>query len=70
MKKRKAKRMEKIDAKKQPKTYSLDPAIMAWVTQKAARQTIEEGERVSESQVVNNILEKAMKKENNESARS
>jgi hypothetical protein len=43
------------------KTYSLDPAVIAWVTQKAARFTIENaGERASDSKVVNDILTAAM----------
>jgi hypothetical protein len=43
------------------KTYSLDPIVIAWVTQKAARLTLEnEGERASDSKVVNDILTTAM----------
>ena len=47
---------------KVPKSYSLDPAVIAWVTQKAARLTIENegGERASDSKVVNEILTAAM----------
>jgi hypothetical protein len=41
---------------KQPKTYSLSPIVIAWVTQKAARLTLEKGERASESELVNRIL--------------
>jgi hypothetical protein len=46
------------------KTYSLDPIVIAWVTQKAARLTIENGrERASDSKVVNDILTVAMEED-------
>lgn len=43
------------------RTYSLDPDVVAWVTQRAARLTIEgNGERTSDSKVVNDMLKAAM----------
>lgn len=46
------------------RTYSLDPAVISWITQKAARLTIEgNGERASDSRVVNDILTAAMKED-------
>jgi len=52
--------MEKPEIKV-TRTYSLDPVVIAWVTQKAARMTIEsDGERASDSKVVNDILTAAM----------
>jgi hypothetical protein len=52
--------MEEKNDLKAPKTYSLEPAVIAWVTQRAALLTIESKGRVSESQVVNDILRAAM----------
>lgn len=48
--------------KKIAKSYSLDPDVVAWVTQRAARLTIEglNGERANDSKVVNDILTAAM----------
>jgi hypothetical protein len=50
---------------KVPKTYSLDPVLIAWVSQKAARQAIESnGQRpANDSKVVNDILRAAMEKD-------
>lgn len=46
------------------RTYSLDPDVITWVTQKAARVTIEgDGERASDSKIVNDILTNAMKED-------
>lgn len=46
------------------RTYSLDPAVIAWVTQRAARLTLESnGKRASDSQVVNDILTAAMQED-------
>jgi hypothetical protein len=45
---------------KKPKTYSLSPFVISWVTQKAAEQTIENGERSSESRLVEDILTEKM----------
>lgn len=43
------------------KPYSLDPVVIAWVTQRAARLTIEgAGRRISDSEVANDILTAAM----------
>ena len=47
------------ETQKVSKSYSLDPAVIAWVMQKAARLTID-GERASDSRVVNEILTKEM----------
>lgn len=48
------------------RTYSLDPVIIAWVTQKALRLSLESDgqDRISDSKVVNDILRAAMEKEN------
>lgn len=46
--------MEK-DTNKVPKTYSLSPAAIKWITQKAAKLTLE-GKRISESKLVDRIL--------------
>ena len=46
---------------KVPKTYSLDPVVIAWVSQRAARLAIEDGERANDSKLVNDILTAAMK---------
>jgi hypothetical protein len=48
------------DKNKQPKSYSLSPAVIAWITQKAARLTIENGDQSSQSELVNQILTDAM----------
>ena len=49
---------------KTPKSYSLTPAVIVWIAKKAARLTaenLEKGEpRVSDSQLVNDILTEAM----------
>ena len=46
------------------RTYSLDPVVVAWVTQKAARLTMKgNGERSSDSKVVNAIIKAAMENE-------
>lgn len=52
-------------AKKIAKSYSLDPVVVSWVTQRAARLTIQglNGERANDSKVVNDILRAAMEKE-------
>ena len=46
------------------KPYSLDPRVVAWVSRKANRLTDESrdngGPRISESQLVNDILTEAM----------
>lgn len=56
--------MEEKNELKVAKSYSLDPAVIAWVTQKAARLTIQnEGERASDSKVVNDILTAAMEED-------
>jgi hypothetical protein len=55
--------MEERSELKTPKTYSLDPAVIAWVTQRAAVLTIKNESRISESQVVNDILRAAMEKD-------
>ena len=44
------------------KSYSLDPKVIAWVTQKAARLTME-GQRTSDSTLVNDILTAAMEED-------
>jgi len=48
------------DTLKTPRAYSLDPAVIAWVSQTALRLGSENGERVSDSKVVNDILTEAM----------
>lgn len=55
----------KEQAKKIAKSYSLDPDVVAWVTQRAARLTIEglNGERANDSKVVNDILTAAMEED-------
>ena len=46
------------------RTYSLDPVVIAWVTQKAARLTMQgDGDRASDSKVVNDILTAAMEQD-------
>jgi hypothetical protein len=56
--------MEEKSEIKITRTYSLDPAVVAWVTQKAARLTIEgNGERTSDSKVVNDMLRAAMEQD-------
>jgi hypothetical protein len=45
------------------RTYSLDPDLVAWITQKAARLTIEKERRISDSEVANDILTAAMDKD-------
>jgi len=46
------------------RTYSLDPVVVSWVTRKAARVTIEsDGERASDSKIVNDLLLAAMQKD-------
>lgn len=56
------------------RTYSLDPAVIAWVTQRAARQTMAnleaDGKRVSDSEIVNSILTAAMESDIREQAKS
>lgn len=42
------------------KPYSLDPVVVAWVSQKALRLGSENGERVSDSKLVNDILTREM----------
>ncbi len=54
--------MADISQIKAPKTYSLSPAVVAWVTQRAARQTIE-GPTTSDSKLVNDILTAAMEED-------
>lgn len=52
-----------MEDKPEPKvtqTYSIDPVIVAWATQKAAQQTQEVGKTVSASAVVNDILKREM----------
>ncbi len=44
------------------KSYSLDPEIISWVAQKAARLTID-GEPTNDSKLVNDILRDAMEKD-------
>lgn len=58
------------ETQKVSKSYSLDPAVIAWVMQKAARLTIESstGERASDSKVVNDILTAAMDADRREEA--
>lgn len=57
------------ETQKVSKSYSLDPAVIAWVMQKAARLTIEgNGERASDSKVVNDILTAAMDADRREEA--
>lgn len=54
------------------KSYSLDPALIAWVAKKAARLTaenLEKGQpRVSDSQLVNDILTAAMEDDKTKTA--
>lgn len=51
------------------RTYSLSPAVIAWVTQKAARLTIEgDGERASDSKIVNDLLTAAMEQDKRDEA--
>jgi hypothetical protein len=47
------------------RTYSLSPAVVAWVTQRALQLSITGNgqERISDSKVVNDILTAAMDKE-------
>jgi hypothetical protein len=51
---------------KTPKSYSLHPIIIGWLTQEAAKRTMEEGKSISASEVVNDILFKAMQENNAE----
>lgn len=50
------------------RAYSLDPIVIAWVSQKALRLGSENGERVSDSKVVNDILTAAMEADVREEA--
>lgn len=53
-----------IEQNKVSKPYSLNPVVVAWVTQRAARLTIEgAGRRISDSEVANDILTKAMEED-------
>lgn len=52
--------IENTTTNKVSKPYSLDPIVIAWVSQKALRLGSENGERVSDSKVVNDILTAAM----------
>jgi hypothetical protein len=46
------------------RTFSLDPIVVAWLTQEAAQKTIESKSAVSASEVANDILRGALEKEN------
>ena len=51
------------------RTYSFDADVVAWVTQFAARKTINgEGRRISDSEVANDILTAAMEADIREEA--
>lgn len=54
---------------KTSKSYSLDPTVISWVMQKAARLTVETGERTNDSKLVNDILTAAMEADVREEAR-
>ena len=46
------------------RTYSLDPDLVTWVTRKSSLLTLEaDGERISDSKVVNDILRAAMERD-------
>ena len=47
---------------KQPKSYSLDPIVVAWVAREAALRKIAGDDNVSDSGVVNEILRDAMER--------
>lgn len=61
--------LEEKTQNKVSKPYSLDPAVVAWVTQRAARLTISgDGRRISDSEVANEILTAAMEHDIREEA--